>query len=78
MPILQALDEGRHHDLLISYNAFREAVIGVFEDIGQRGNAEDQLGRLQQTGSVANYISLFNEYVAQVDWNEANLMAHFR
>ena len=78
MPILQALDEGRHHDLLISYDAFREVVIGVFGDIDRRGNAEDRLGRLQQTGSVANYISLFNEYVGQVDWNEASLMACFQ
>jgi len=46
MPILQALDEGRHHDLLISYDGFRKAVIGVFGDIDRRNNVEDQLGRL--------------------------------
>ena len=77
MPVLQALDEGRHHDLLISYDAFQEAVIGVFGDIDRRDNAKDRLGRLQQTGSVATYISMFNKYTTQVDWNEANLMAHF-
>ena len=40
--------------------------------------AEDRLERLQQIGSVANYISLFNEYAAQVDWNEGSLMARCR
>ena len=45
MLVMQALDKGCHHDLLISYNAFREAVIGVFGDIDWRGNAKDRLGR---------------------------------
>lgn len=29
MSLLQALDEGRTHELLTDYEAFREAVIGV-------------------------------------------------
>ena len=29
-------------------------------------------------GSVAAYISTFNEYAAQVDWNEGSLVARFR
>ena len=62
--VLQALNKEHHHDLLISYNAFREAVIGIFGDIDRHGNAEDRLGRLQQTESVASYISMFNEYTA--------------
>lgn len=33
MPILQALDERHHHELLLSYDGFKEAVIGVFGDI---------------------------------------------
>jgi len=78
MPLLQALDEGRGHDLLENYEAFRESVIGVYGDLDRRGNAEDRLGRLRQTGSVAAYISTFNEYAAQVDWNEASLVARFR
>lgn len=78
MPILQALDEGRPHDLLVDYNAFREAVIAVYGDIDRKGTAEDRLGRIRQTGSVANYISMFNEYAAQVDWNEPSLVARFR
>ena len=45
MPILQALDEGRAHDLLINYDAFREVVIAMFRNIDRRGNAEDQLGK---------------------------------
>ena len=53
-------------------------MIGVFGDIDWRGNTEDRLRWLQQTGSIANYISLFNKYAAQVDWNEASLMACFR
>jgi hypothetical protein len=78
MPLLQALDEGREHNLLENYDAFRESVIGVYGDLDRRGNAEDRLGRLRQTGSVAAYISTFNEYAAQVDWNESSLMARFR
>ena len=78
MPLLQALDEGRGHELLEDYDAFREAVIGVYGDLDRRGNAEDRLGRLKQSGSVATYISTFNEYSAQVDWNESSLVARFR
>lgn len=78
MPLLQALDEGRNHELLENYDAFREAVIGVYGDIDRRGNAEDRLARLRQTGSVATYISTFNEYAAQIDWNESSLVARFR
>lgn len=78
MPILQALDDGRPHKLLSNYDEFREAVIAVYGDIDRRSNAEDRLGRIRQTGSVASYISSFNEHAAQVDWNEASLMARFR
>lgn len=78
MPLLQALDEGRPHELLTSYDAFRAAVITVFGDIDRRGNAEDRLGRIKQTGSVAGYISNFNEQAAQVEWNESSLVARFR
>lgn len=77
MPILQTLDEGRTHDLLINYNVFREAVIVVYGDMDRRSNVEDRLGKLRQTGSVSSYISLFNEHAAQVDWNESSLMARF-
>lgn len=78
MPLLQALDEGREHELLEDYAAFREVVIGVYGDLDRRSNAEDRLGRLRQTGSMAAYISTFNELTAQVDWNESSLMARFR
>lgn len=78
MPVLQALDEGRHHELLVNYGVFRDAVIAVYGDIDRRSNAEDKLGRLRQTGSMATYISMFNEHAAQVDWNEASLIARFR
>lgn len=75
---MQALDEGRVYELLRNYDAFREAVIAVFGDIDCRGNAEDQLGKIRQTRSVATYISVFNEHAAQVEWNEASLVARFR
>lgn len=78
MPILQALDERRPHELLANYDIFRDAVIAVFGDIDRKGNAEDRLGKIRQTGSMATYISMFNEYAAQVDWNEASLVARFR
>lgn len=78
MPLLQALDEGRSHELLSNYDAFRAAIIGVYGDIDRKGNAEDRLGKIKQTGSAASYISSFNEHAAQVDWNEASLVARFR
>lgn len=78
MPLLQALDEGRQHKLLTNYDAFREAVISVYGDLDRRGNAEDRLAKIKQTGSVAAYVSSFNEHAAQVDWNEPSLVARFR
>ena len=78
MPLLQALDEGRSHELLADYNVFREAVIAVYGDIHRRRNSEDRLGRIKQTSSVAAYISNFSEQAAQVDWNESSLVARFR
>lgn len=73
-----ALDEGRVHEFLVDYDAFREAVITVFGDIDRRGNAENRLGKIRQTGSVTTYIAMFNEHAAQVEWNEASLIVWFR
>lgn len=78
MPILQSLDKGWSHELLDDYDIFREAVIAVYDDIDRRSNAEDRLGKIKQTGSVASYISTFNEHATQVDWNESSLVARFR
>ena len=78
MPLLQALDEGRDHELLEDYAAFRELIIAVYGDIDRVGNAEDHIGRIQQTGSVAYYIFAFNECAAQIDWNESGLVTRFR
>lgn len=78
MPLLQALDEEREHELLTDYTVFRDAVIAVYGDLDRRGNAEDKIGRLRQTGSVSAYISTFNELAAQLDWNESSLIARFR
>lgn len=36
MLILQALDEGHHHDLLVDYNCFWEAVSAVYGDKDHR------------------------------------------
>ena len=77
MPILQALDEGCHHELLTNYDAFRDAVIAVYGELDQRSSAEDCLGRIRQTGSMASYISTFKKHAAQVEWNEASLVARF-
>ena len=73
MPLLQALDEEREHELLVDYNAFRDLVIAVYGDLDRRGNVEDRIGRLCQTGLVATYISTFRELVAQIDWNKSSL-----
>ena len=64
MPILQALDERRHHELLINYDAFRDAVIAVYGELDRRSTAEDCFGRIRQTGSMASYILTFNEHAA--------------
>ena len=77
MPILQALDEGRHHEFLTNYDAFRDAVIAVYGELDRRSTAYDHLRRIRQTGSMASYISTFNEHGAQVEWNEASLVAWF-
>ena len=78
MPLLQALDEGRSHELLLNYDAFRAAIIGVYGDINRKENAEDRLGKIKQTKSAASYISSFNKHAAQVEWNESSLVARFR
>lgn len=49
MPILQSLDEGQPHELLVNYDNFRDAVIAVFGDMDRKGNAEDRLGKIRQT-----------------------------
>ena len=67
MPLLQALDEEREHELLVDYNAFRDSVIAVYGDLDRRGNAEDGIGRLRQTNLVATYISAFRKLAAQID-----------
>ena len=78
MPILQALDEGRHHELLTNYDAFRDAVIVVYGELDRKSTTKDCLGRIRHIGSMASYISTFNEHAAQVEWNEASLVARFR
>ena len=77
MPILQALDEGCHHELLTNYDAFIDAVIAIYGELDRKSTAEDRLGRIKQTRSMASYISTFNEHAAQVEWNEATLVAQF-
>lgn len=78
MPLLQALDEGKKHNLLEDYSAFRGSVISVYGDLDRTHNAEDRIGKLRQMGSTASYISTFDEYAAQLDWNESSLVARFR
>ena len=33
MPFLHAFDEGREHELLQDYDAFQEAIIGIYGDL---------------------------------------------
>ena len=75
--LLQALDEGWLHDLLVNYKSFRETLNAIYGDMDHRGSLEDRLGKIKQTGSVSTYILMFNEYAAQVDWNESSLVARF-
>ena len=78
MPILKALDEGQPHPLLQDYDAFREALLGVYGEVDRRGNAADRLTNIRQTGAVATYISTFNEHATQVNWCEQSLIDRFR
>jgi hypothetical protein len=77
MLLLQALDEGCPHDLLVNYDGFREAMVAVYGDMDRRSNAEDRLAKIKQTGSIAGYISTFNKHASHVDWNESSLIARF-
>ena len=43
MPILQALVEGCHHDLLMNYDSFRKVMIAVYGDLDRRDNVENKL-----------------------------------
>ena len=62
MPLLQALDEECHYKILINYDRFREAMVAIYGDMDRQNNAEDRLAIIKQTGSVASYISMFDEH----------------
>ena len=53
-------------------------MIAVYKDLERKNSVEDKLGKLCQIGSMATYLSMFNKHTAQVDWNEASLIARFR
>ena len=67
MLVMQAVDEGRYHDLLMSYDSFQEAMIAVYEALDRKNSVEDNLGKLHQIGSMATYLSMFNKYTVQID-----------
>jgi len=62
----------------VDYNVFQDMVIGVYGDLDRRGNAKDYIRKFLQTGLVVAYISMFNEYATQIDWNESSLVVCFQ
>jgi len=46
IPILQELNEGHHHDLLVNNDAFQEAMISVYGKIDWRSSVEDCFRRI--------------------------------
>ena len=46
MPLLQTFDEGWEHELLLNYDAFQEAVIGIYGNLDRQSNAKDRLTKL--------------------------------
>jgi hypothetical protein len=70
------LEKGLH--LQTTWENFRTLVSATFDDPCRKLSAEAKLQHLVQTNSLSDYISDFNALSAEVDWNEATLISHFR
>ena len=46
MLLLQALNKRQEQELLQNYDAFQEAIIGIYSDLDRQSNAEDCLPKL--------------------------------
>jgi hypothetical protein len=59
--------------ILGNYNEFKKALGQVFGDKNERQTAAEKLQRLQQTGSVTNYITEFQVITSSLDWDDEAL-----
>ena len=65
-PFLEDLEEQpeANHDILNNYIMFKETIVHAFGDPNPVYHAESDLNRLKQTGSVAEYASIFRRTIA--------------
>jgi transposase InsO family protein len=63
--------------MFASYAEFKKRLEGTFGDIDKERNAERQLWRLKQMGSVNDYASKFQQIISHLDWDEDAYIARF-
>ncbi|KAF7139709.1 hypothetical protein CNMCM5793_007503 [Aspergillus hiratsukae] len=63
--------------MFASYAEFKKRLEGTFGDIDKSRNAERQLWRLKQTGSVSKLASEFQQIISHLDWDEDAYIAKF-
>jgi hypothetical protein len=56
--------------IFTSYNVFKKQLEDTFSDINKERNAERQLWRLKQIGSIREYISKFQQIISHLSWDE--------
>ena len=80
-PYLDSLDERSTANealVLHDYGLFKQTIITAFGDSNSVYNAENELNRLKQTGSVAEYASNFRRITAVLKWNDDALRAYYK
>ena len=79
-PFLKSLEDSSasDHDLLANYAMFKETVYHAFGDLNPVYHAEEELSRLKQTGSVAEYTSNFRRIIAALKWNDQAYQSSYR
>ncbi|KAF7137057.1 hypothetical protein CNMCM5793_006908 [Aspergillus hiratsukae] len=63
--------------MFASYAEFKTKLEGTFGDIDKSRNAERQLWRLKQIGSVGDYASKFQQIISHLDWDEDTYISRF-
>lgn len=63
--------------IFASYAEFKKRLERTFGDIDKERNAERQLWRLRQTGSVGEYASRFQQIISHLNWDEDMNIARF-
>jgi transposase InsO family protein len=71
------LQDDETKDIFASYAKFKKRLEGTFGDVDKARNAERQLWRLKQVGSVGDYASKFQQIISHLDWDEDMNIAKF-